>query len=167
LGLGNFNPDPTGGIVNFLLMVSQFSLEISSSKIILIFLLKPEVLVLVVVLVLVALVDVVLIFRCLLCLGIGSGVLKELQSELLLDDPDPDDRMSLQGSLPVPPEVLEQAEEADSEELPHEDVLMLDDAEWLLSLILCSNEALLLEVSLLLEEVLLFALLPPEVVLCR
>ena len=162
MGLGNFNPDPTGGIVNFLLMVSQFSLEISSSKIILIFLLKPEVLVLVVVLVLVALVDVVLIFRCLLCLGIGSGVLKELQSELLLDDAD--DRMSLQGSLPVPPEVLEQAEEADSEELPHEDVLMLDDAEWLLSLILCSNEALLLEVSLLLVEEVVLPVLPPEVV---
>ena len=94
----------------------------------LMFLLKP-----VVVVVLLAL---VLIFRCLLCLGIGSGVLKELQSELLLEDPDDEE--------------LEQAEDVEeaSEEL-HEDVLMLDDAEWLLSLILCSKEALLLEVSLL------------------
>ena len=73
----------------------------------LMFLLKP-----VVVVVLLAL---VLIFRCLLCLGIGSGVLRELQSELLLDADD---------------EELEQAEDVEeaSEEL-HEDVLMLDDAE--------------------------------------
>ena len=94
----------------------------------LMFLLKP-----VVVVVLLAL---VLIFRCLLCLGIGSGVLRELQSELLLEDADDEE--------------LEQAEDVEeaSEEL-HEDVLMLDDAEWLLSLILCSKEALLLEVSLL------------------
>ena len=130
------------------------------------FRLKPVVVVLVVVvllLILLALVVVLLIFRCLLCLGIGSGVLKELQQSesLLLDDDDADD--------PDPPddkeEELEQAEDADSEELPHEDVLMLDDAEWLLSLILCSNEALLLEVSLLLEEVLLLFAHPPEVVL--
>ena len=106
MGLGNFNPDPTGGIV--FLLVSQFSLEISSSKMMLMFLLKP-----VVVVVLLAL---VLIFRCLLCLGIGSGVLRELQSELLLDDADDEE--------------LEQAEDVEeaSEEL-HEDVLMLDDAE--------------------------------------
>lgn len=93
------------------------------------FRLKPVVVVLVVVvlLLLLALVVVLLIFRCLLCLGIGSGVLKELQQSesLLLDDDDADD--------PDPPddkeEELEQAEDADSEELPHEDVLMLDDAE--------------------------------------
>ena len=129
------------------------------------FRLKPVVVVLVVVvllLILLALVVVLLIFRCLLCLGIGSGVLKELQQSesLLLDDDDADD--------PDPPddkeEELEQAEDADSEELPHEDVLMLDDAEWLLSLILCSNEALLLEVSLLLGEEVVLPVLPPEVV---
>lgn len=129
------------------------------------FRLKPVVVVLVVVvllLILLALVVVLLIFRCLLCLGIGSGVLKELQQSesLLLDDDDADD--------PDPPddkeEELEQAEDADSEELPHEDVLMLDDAEWLLSLILCSNEALLLEVSLLLVEEVVLPVLPPEVV---
>ena len=127
------------------------------------FRLKPVVVVLVVVvLILLALVVVLLIFRCLLCLGIGSGVLKELQQSesLLLDDDDADD--------PDPPddkeEELEQAEDADSEELPHEDVLMLDDAEWLLSLILCSNEALLLEVSLLLGEEVVLPLLPPEAV---
>lgn len=129
------------------------------------FRLKPVVVVLVVVvllLILLALVVVLLIFRCLLCLGIGSGVLKELQQSesLLLDDDDADD--------PDPPddkeEELEQAEDADSEELPHEDVLMLDDAEWLLSLIRCSNEALLLEVSLLLGEEVVLPVLPPEAV---
>ena len=125
------------------------------------FRLKPVVVVLL--LILLALVVVLLIFRCLLCLGIGSGVLKELQqseSLLLDDDDDADD--------PDPPddkeEELEQAEDADSEKLPHEDVLMLDDAEWLLSLILCSNEALLLEVSLLLGEEVVLPVLPPEAV---
>ena len=67
LGLGKFNP---GGII-LLFVVSQLSLLISSSKMILIFRLKP-----------------LLIFRCLLCLGTGSGVLKELHSEVLDDEHD-------------------------------------------------------------------------------
>ena len=66
-----------------------------------------------------------LIFRCLLCLGTGSGVLKELHSEVLDDEQD-----------------------EPSEEL-FEEVLILEEADELLSLILCSKEALLLEVSFL------------------
>ena len=60
-----------------------------------------------------------LILRCLLCRGTGSGVLKEL-SELL-------------------------SELAD--EPSEEDVLMLEEAEELLSLNFCSKDDLLLEAS--------------------